>query len=271
MRMRYVSAATVWLLYGTEFLCPPASLALADDAPQITGVVVLGDGMPVAGATVRAVADCRTDPSKAADPQPLPSDEGGAVETTTTAADGTFSFPAFAPGCGRYRLGAGKEADYWVVPNVQSYGRDDFNSVDFDVSSSTPSRPATIRLTMRGGLIVVTVKDTSTGRFIDAGVIIVPRPQKPGGVIGQLIPHGQGPTPTIRKLLPQGDYRVRVVDYPCGDERFVTQDGARVTITIKPGVDLDENLEMNVQTVRPLKHDASGKLAPSDPSPKCRP
>lgn len=266
MRVNHFSAATLLLLFGAEFLCLPASSALADDSSQITGVVVLADGTPVAGATVKAVADCRTDPSKAADPQ-------GGIETTTTAADGRFSFPAFAPGCGRYHLGAGKEADYWVVPNVQSYGRDDFNSVDVEAPSSQPSQPATIRLTMRGGLLVVTVKDTSTGRVVDAGVIIVPRPDQPhpGGVIGQLVPPGRGPTPTIRKLLPPDIYRVRVVNYPCGDERFMTMEGARVTIPIQPGVELDETLEMNVQTVRPLEHDASGKLVPTDPSPKCRP
>ncbi len=48
----------------------------------------------------------------------------------------------------------------------------------------------------------------------------------------------------------------------------MTMEGARVTIPIQPGVELDETLEMNVQTVRPLEHDASGKLVPTDPSPK---
>jgi len=227
------------------------------DDQKINGQVVVADGSPVAGATVKTTLDCFH--------------FGDAISTrqTVSAADGTFSLPAYDTRCSRYRLLASKEGDFWLPTDDwdgSQFGPTPSERIVVDISSVPPSRPVIV-LNARGGKLAIRVRDIATGRFVFADLVY----EKPDQdkVLGASMPTGLDGSATVH-LLPPGEYTVKVFSFSCGDshqEWHVTADGPQISILVKPGIELNKVIEIDSRKIK-LKNDY-GKSGPDPASPNC--
>jgi len=224
------------------------------DDRKINGQIVLADGTPVAGATVETTQDCYQG--------------GDAIETrkTVSAADGTFSLPAYDTRCSRYRLLASKEGDFWLPTGDSQFGSTPTERIVVDISSVPPSRPVIV-LNARGGKVAIRVRDVATGRFVFADLVYEKPEDK---FFGASIPTGLDGSATV-PLLPPGEYTVKVFSFTCGDshqEWHVTADGPQISVRVRPGIQLNEVIEIDSRKIKILKND-HGKSGPDPASPNC--
>lgn len=227
------------------------------DDRKINGQVVLADGTPVAGATVAAIQDCFH--------------FGDSYETrnTISAADGTFSLPAYEARCSRYRLVASKEGDFWLPTDDlmhSQFGPMPTQRVVVDISSVPPSKPVIV-LNARGGKVAVRVRDVATGRFVFADLVY----EKPDQdkVLGASMPTELDGSATVH-LLPPGEYTVEVFTFTCGDsheEWYATADGPKISVVVRPGIERDEVIEIDSRKIK-LKNN-QGKSGPVPANPNC--
>jgi hypothetical protein len=239
------------------FLSPAKNQARGE--PKITGTILLVDGTAVAGATVETAQDC---------------DHGGdAIETrkSVSAADGTFSLPAYDPRCSRYRLIASKETDFWLPSEDllnSEFGPWTNERIVVDVASVPPPRPVRIVLNSRGGKVAIRVRDLATGRFVFADLWY----EKPdqSNLVGADVPTGLDGSATVYLLTP-GKYTVRVASFTCGnshDESHITADGPTISVLVRPAIESNEVIEIDSRKIKALKND-HGKFTPDPASPNC--
>jgi len=223
------------------------------DDPKISGQIVLADGTPVAGATVETTQDCYQG--------------GDGIETrkTISAADGTFSFPAYDTRCSRYRLLASKEGDFWLpTDDFFQFGSTRTEHIVVDTSSVPPSRPVIV-LKARGGKVAIRVRDVATGRFVFADLVYEKPEDK---FFGMSIPTGLDGSAKVY-LLPPGKYTVKVFSFTCGDslqEWHVTADGPQIVVLVRPGIQLNEVIKIDSRKIK-VKND--GKSSSNPASPNC--
>jgi hypothetical protein len=224
---------------------------------KINGQVIVADGTPVAGATVETTQDCFQG--------------GDLIETrkTVSAADGTFSLPAYDNRCSRYRLLASKDGDFWLPTDDwlnSQFGPTPAQRIVVDISSVPPSRPVIV-LNARGGKVAVRVRDVATGRFVFADLVY----EKPDQdkVLGASMPTGLDGSATVHLLTP-GEYTVKVFTFTCGDsheEWYGTADGPKISVLVRPGIELNEVIEIDSRKIK-LKNN-QGKSDPVPANPNC--
>jgi hypothetical protein len=256
--LHFFAASWFVALLGLASFCFAANPQSLDDR-KINGQVIVADGTPVAGATVQATQDCFHG--------------GDAIETrkTISAADGTFSLPAYDTRCSHYRLLASKEEDFWLptddLMNSQ-FGPTPSQRIVVDISSVTPSRPVIVVLNARGGKVAIRVRDVATGRFVFADLVY----EKPDQdkVLGASMPTGLDGSATVH-LLPPGEYTVEVFSFSCGDshqEWHVTADGPKIFVLVRSGIELNQVIEIDSRKIK-IRKNSQGKLGSDSSSPNC--
>jgi hypothetical protein len=83
------------------------------------------------------------------------------------------------------------------------------------------------------------------------------------------MPTGLDGSATVH-LLPPGEYTVKVFSFTCGDsheEWHVTADGPKISVLVRPGIELNEVIEIDSRKIK-LKND-QGKFGPDPASPNC--
>jgi len=221
------------------------------DDRKINGQIVLADGTPVAGANVEAAQDCFH--------------FGDYIETrkTVSAADGSFSLPAYVTRCNRYRLRASKEGDFWLPTDdllPSPYGSTPTERIVVVDISSVPASKPVIVLNARGGRVAVRVRDDATGRFVFADLVY----EKPdqNKVLGSM-PTGLDGSATVH-LLPPGEYTVKVFSFSCGDSRqewHMTADGPQISVLVRPGIELNEVIKIDSRKIKIRKDDHGSSSA----------
>lgn len=255
--LHFFAASWFVTFLGLASFCFAAKPQSLDDR-KINGQVVVADGTPVAGATVQATQDCFHG--------------GDAIETrkTISAADGTFSLPAYDTRCSRYRLLASKEGDFWLPTDDlmdSQFGPTPTQRIVVDISSVPPSGPVIV-LKERGGKVAIRVRDVATGRFVFADLVY----EKPDQdkVLGASMPTGLDGSATVH-LLPPGEYTVKVYSFSCGDsheEWHVTADSPKISLLVRAGIELNEVIEIDSRKIKILNNN-QGKFGPDSSSPNC--
>jgi hypothetical protein len=237
------SCALLFLLCSLPLLLQSAPVGTQSDAGQsLRGKVVFSDDAPAGGAKIEATAIC----------------EGfGLTQFTTTAEDGTFSFPLFHRkehsdvDCKQYRLRASKPEDYWLPSdeNIFSGFPPTVHTIDLPVGVDSP--PIHIVLNIRGGKVSIRVWDVATSRFVRATLYLERKPvegKKFGSVTSATGEEGSA----AAELLPPGEYTVEVQSYPCHTEDYWTVGGPIESFVVEPGKQLDVIIKIDVRNIKPL-------------------
>ncbi len=232
------------------FLCHDAGpSAQTDSEPVLRGRVVFSDGMFVPGAKVEATAKC----------------EGFDLnQTTTTAEDGSFSFPVLPrtmldPGdseadCKQYRFRASKREDYWLPSDENVFSGVSPTAPTVDLPLKFPLEPVQIVLKVRGGKVSFRVWDVATDRFVRAHLAVNRKPVQGKEFGSMLIKTGNDGSPDTL-LLPSGQYSAEVESYPCGTSEYWTAVGPVSPFTVQAADNLDETIRIDVRTIKPLSGD----------------
>jgi hypothetical protein len=211
-------------------------------AQPLRGKVVFSDGSAASAAKVEATAKC---------------DGLGLVQFTTTAEDGSFSFPLFHRkeyrdvDCKKYEFRASKEEDYWLPSDEHIFSglSPAVPTANIPVGVDSPS--IQIVLGVRGGKVSIRVWDIATNRFVRAMVYLERKP-----VVGMKFGSEQWETnengSPASELLPPGEYTVEVQSYPCRAEEYWTVGGPTDSFTVEPGKQQDEIIRIDVRDIKPL-------------------
>jgi hypothetical protein len=220
--------------------------AQTESEPLLRGRVVFSDGMFVRGARVEATAKCGGI---------------GLVQVTTTAEDGSFSFPLFhrkvlepnesEADCKQYEFRASKKEDYWLPSdeNVFSGLTPRITSIDFPLKF--PLQQVQIVLRTRGGKVRFRIWDIATDRFVGA-TLTVDREPVEGKTFGSIMFKTSDDGTAATELLPAGRYSAQVNSYPCGTTEYWTAVGPVNSFTVETADNLDETVRIDVRNIKPL-------------------
>lgn len=219
--------------------------AQTDGEPLLRGRVVFSDGMFVPGAKVEATANC----------------EGFNInQTTTTAEDGSFSFPVLPrkmldpdereADCKQYRFRASKREDYWLPSDENVFSGVPPIVPTVDLPLKFPLEPIQIVLKVRGGKVSFRVWDVATDRFVGAYLAVNRKPVEGKEFGSMLIRTGDDGSPDTL-LLPSGEYSAEVESYPCGANEYWTTVGPVSSFTVQAADNLDETIRIDVRNIRP--------------------
>jgi hypothetical protein len=221
------------------------SLALgtqSDVAQALRGKVIFSDGTPASGAKVEAVAKC---------------DGLGLVQFTTTAKDGSFSFPLFHRNeygdadCKKYEFRASKTGDYWLPSDENVFSGLSPSVPTVDIPIGIDSQPIQVVLNIRGGEVSIRVWDVATSRFVRAGFELERKPVE-GKKFGSMMSVTGEDGSAVDELLPPGEYTVEVQSYPCHTEEYSTAVGPIESFVVEQGKQLDEIVKIDVRNIKPL-------------------
>ena len=236
---------SAFLFFGLTSLVwlPAPAVAQHEEQIQIVGDVTFSDGTLVVGAAVGATPICAQGPSVS--------------QTKTTRQDGAFFFLVddFAAGCDRFRLTVSKESDDWlpVTKIVQ-------------LQQGQTLLLTHLVLADRGGKLSIQVLDTAFNRFVYAQLDLVSK-----AAPGQLpfttrISTSGNQTPTV-KLIPPGEYTAQVRQYDCRSFLFFTSDVAPVSFVVKPALQVDEMVRIDVGRVKDISGSVPAACDPDKPAP----
>lgn len=210
------------------------------------GVVVFADGKPASDAKVRAFAKC---------------DGITLTQDTTTAADGSFSFPVFHrmasnptysdSDCNQYRFRASKKEEFWLASDDNIFTGATPTIPTIDLPFKLPLQPVQIILSIRGGKVNFRVWDVATGKFVQSELYLERKPvehKKFGSVEWKT----SGDDSSDVKLLPPGQYTVSVQSFPCGASEYWTVTGPSRSFVVEPASQLEETITIDVRNIKPL-------------------
>jgi hypothetical protein len=220
--------------------------AQANAEQSLRGMVVFTDGTPVPNAKVRAFAKC---------------DGLTLSQDTTTAADGSFSFPVFHrlatnpaysdSDCNQYRFRASKKEDFWLASDDNIFTEVTPTIPTIDLPLRLPSQPVQIVLSIRGGEVNFRVWDVATGKFVQAMLYLERKPVE-GKKFGSVEWKTSGISLGDVKLLPPGEYIASVQSFPCGANEYLTVSGPSRSFFVESATRLEETITIDVRNIKPL-------------------
>jgi hypothetical protein len=229
------------------FLCCVDRLRAQNESePLLRGSVVFSDGMFVPGARVEAIAQC-----------------GGVgfVQFTTTAEDGSFSFPVFhrkmlepnesEADCKEYEFRASKKEDYWLPSDENVFSGLEPIIPILDLPLKLPVQPVRIVLRTRGGKVRFRIWDIATDRFVGA-TLTVDREPVEAKTFGSIMFKTSDDGTAATELLPAGRYSVEVNSYPCGANEYWTAVGPVSSFGVQAADNVDETIRIDVRNIKPL-------------------
>jgi hypothetical protein len=165
----------------------------------LRGTVVLPDGSPAVGASVRIESVCDRNYR--------------IVETDQT---GSFEVSSFSPDCRDYKFTAGLKRGMWLpTGNKIFYAQPNGTTPVIHLESGTTPEPVTVRLQARGGEADFRVRDNATRSHLEAGISVSRIDSRGRGAVSFVVP-AEGSI----DLLPPGRYRIEVDRYICRSKQI---------------------------------------------------
>jgi hypothetical protein len=215
--------------------------AQTENAQLLRGTVVLPDGTPVQGALVTASALCY---------------HRKLSRFTTTAADGSFSFPLFATNdsdCTQYQFSAKKRDDFWMPSDEDVFSGITPEIPTVDVPIVLPSKPVQVVLRIRGGEVSFRIWEISTRRFVHAAFEIRRKPVE-GKQFGSILTATGEDGSAFTRLFPPGEYTVSVTSYPSQKDIYCPVLAPATSFVAAAGIRVEETITIDVRKIKPLLH-----------------
>lgn len=221
--------------------------AQAESGQPLRGKVVFSDGTAARGAKVEVSEIC---------------DGLTLSQHTTTAEDGSFSFPLFHgnmldpthgdDGCKEYRFRASRREDCWIPSDENVFSGVAPTVPTVDLRVGLPAQPVQIVLSIRGGEVSFRVWDVATGRFVRSELDLDRKPVEGKKFGSMMFATGEdGSADAI--LLPPGEYTVEVESYPCGTNEYWAARGPVRSFVVEPAKHVEEIVEIDVRNIKPSR------------------
>ena len=220
---------------------------------EVRGRVVLPDGRGAGGAEVSAVTDCQ---------------QYRLVNDAIADSDGYYTIRVERPnGCSGTQFFASDRSHFWLKTGTEVFYRRPNGTVPtLDLGGGPPTVPLVIPLTLRGGVVSVQVRDSSSGRSVYAHLMIELSGDEEAKFGSMQIATGEDGAPDTL-FLPAGQYVARIVLIGLDNRLRAVVSSPTFTFTVVGASSTKSAVEVDVRKLslgkdaRPTNVKALGQLS----------